>query len=150
MQTLWYQHLLNMPFAEGIVRGDAEGFAQHLWSIWSPGWDADERDAAVAAVAASFDNPDFAPVVLSGYSYTEQGYDPALAELEAALAEAPSVTVPTTIIRGAQDSLEKPAAFADDGAGFTAIEALITWPDAGHFAHRKKPDALIVVLFKPD
>ena len=150
MQTLWYQHLLNMPFAEGIVRGDAEGFAQHLWSIWSPGWDVQERNAALSSVAASFDNPDFAPVALSSYSYTGQGYDPAFAELEAALAEAPSVTVPTTIIRGAQDPLETPAAFADDGAGFTAIEASITWPDAGHFAHREKPDALIAVLFKPD
>jgi pimeloyl-ACP methyl ester carboxylesterase len=150
MQTLWYQHLLNMPFAEGIVRGDAEGFSRHLWSIWSPGWDADERDAALASVATSFDNPDFAPIVLSGYSYTGQGYDPALAELEATLAEAPTVTVPTTIIRGAHDPLETPAAFANDAARFTAIEASITWPDAGHFAHREKPEAVVEALSQPE
>lgn len=146
MQTLWYQHLLNMPFAEGILRGDAEGFAQHLWSIWSPGWDEAERDTALATVAPSFANPDFVPVVLSGYSYTGQGYDLALAELEAQLATAPRVTVPTTIIRGARDPLETPAEFADDGAKFTAIERSVTWPDAGHFAHREKSDALIELL----
>ena len=32
MQTLWYHHLLNMPFAVVILRGDAEGFARHLHS----------------------------------------------------------------------------------------------------------------------
>ena len=146
LQTLWYQHLLNMPFAEGILRGDAEGFARHLWSIWSPGWDAAARDAALASVTATFENPDFAPVVLSGYSYTGQGYDPALADLEAELAEAPPVTVPTTIIRGAQDPLETPAEFADDEARFTSVAASITLPDAGHFAHRERPEALIEVL----
>ena len=148
MQTLWYQHLLNMPFAEGIVRGDAEGFARHLWSIWSPEWDVAERDAALAAVASSFANPDFAPVVLSGYSYTGRGHDPALAELEARLAEAPPVTVPTTIIRGAQDPLETPAEFADDGARFSSIAGSITLPGAGHFAHREAPEALVDVLLR--
>ena len=146
MQALWYQHLLNMPFAEGIVRHDAAGFARHLWSIWSPGWDAAEQDAVLASITASFDNPDFAPVVLSGYSYTGQGYDPALAALEATLAEAPPVTVPTTIIRGAQDPLETPVEFADDEARFTEIEKAITWSDAGHFAHREKPGALVEML----
>ena len=150
MQTLWYQHLLNMPFAEGIVRHDAAGFARHLWAIWSPGWDAGERDAALTSVAASFDNPDFAPVVLSGYSYARQGHDPALAELEAALGAAPPVMVPTTIIRGAQDPLETPAAFAHDGVRFTAIEEAMTWSDAGHFAHREKPGALVEVLSGSD
>ena len=146
MQTLWYQHLLNMPFAEGILRGDAEGFARHLWSIWSPGWDDEARDAALAAVAPSLQGPDFAPVVLSGYSYTEQGYDPALADLEASLAQAPPVTVPTTIVRGAQDPLETPAAFVDDGAWFTDIRSSVTWDDAGHFAHREKPEAVANLL----
>ena len=148
MQTLWYQHLLNMPFAEGILRGDAEGFARHLWSIWSPGWDDAERDAALTSVIPSLGNPDFAPIVLSGYSYTAQGYDPALADLESQLASAPQVTVPTTIIRGAQDPLETPAEFANDGAKFTAIEDAITWPDAGHFAHREKPDAVADLLLR--
>ena len=146
MQTLWYQHLLNMPFAEGILRGDARGFARHLWSIWSPGWDEAEREAALDAVAPSFANPDFVPVVLSSYSYTAQRYDPDLVELEAKLAAAPQVTVPSTIIRGAQDPLETPAEFADDGAKFTAVERSVTWPDAGHFAHREKPDTLIELL----
>jgi pimeloyl-ACP methyl ester carboxylesterase len=150
MQTLWYQHLLNMPFAEGILRGDAEGLARHLWSIWSPGWDETEREATLASVVPSFTNPDLAPVVLSGYSYSGQGYDPALADLEAELARAPEVTVPTTIIRGAQDPLETPAEFVDDGARFAVIEDAITWEDAGHFAHREKPGALVGVLLRSE
>lgn len=96
----------------------------------------------------SFANPDFAPVVLSGYSYSGQGHDPALADLEAELARAPEVTVPTTIIRGAQDPLETPAELADDGARFAVIEDAITWEDAGHFAHREKPGALVGVLLR--
>lgn len=63
--------------------------------------------------------------MLSGYSYTGQGYDAALAGLETALAEAPPVTVPTTIIRGAQDPLETPAEFADDEARFMSIAASV-------------------------
>ena len=146
MQTLWYQHLLSMPFAEGILRGDPEGFARHLWSIWSPRWDETERDTALATVVPSFANPDFMPVVLSGYSYTAQGYDPDLAELELRLKAAPKINAPTTVIRGSQDPLETPAEFADDGAKFTAIKRTVTWQDAGHFAHREKPDALVELL----
>ena len=145
LQTLWYQHLFNMPFAEGILRSDAEGFARHLWTVWSPGWNDHDKDTAFASVRSSF-NADFVDVVLSGYSYSERGYVPALAGLEAELAGAPVIDVPTVIIRGARDPLETPAEFANDGAKFIAIEQSITLPDAGHFAHRQDPETLIEVL----
>jgi len=146
MQTLWYQHLLNMPFAEGILRGDTEGFSRHLWSIWSPTWDHKARSAAFDEILASLQNPDFVPVVLSGYSYSAQGYDDALTELEDALNAAPTIAVPTIIIRGAQDPLEIPEEFANDTAKFSDIIGSITLPNAGHFAHREEPERLIEVL----
>lgn len=148
MQTLWYQHLLNMPFAEGVVRDDAEGFSRYLWSIWSPGLSVDDRDQAIEAIMPSLQNPDFAPIVLSGYSYTGQGYDPALSDLEQELAAGPQITVPTVIIRGAQDPLETPAEFADDAAIFSQVVESITIPDAGHFTHREKPEVLISLLVR--
>ena len=146
MQTLWYQHLLNMPFAEGVLRGDTEGFSRHLWSIWSPGWDHGARNTAFDEILVSLQNPDFVPVVLSGYSYTAQGYDDTLRELEDALDAAPTINVPTIIIRGAQDPLETPEEFANDAATFSNIIRSITLPDAGHFAHREEPERLIEIL----
>ena len=56
------------------------------------------------------------------------------------------MTVPTIIVRGAQDPLEMPAEFANDGAKFTAIERSVTWPDAGHFAHREQPDRTVELI----
>ena len=144
LRELWYQHLLNMPFADGLLHGDADGFARYLWSQWSPGWDG--REVAFGSIAPFIANPDFVPVVLSGYSYTGAGFDPALADLEAHLAEGPTVDVPTTIVRGGRDPLETPAEFAHDGVRFAAIERSIGLPDAGHFAHRQRPDVAIEVL----
>ena len=146
LQALWYQHLLNMPFADAIVEHDREGLARHLWSIWSPGWAKDERSAALSGVLPSLANPDFGPVVLSGYSYTGRGHDERLADLERRLARAPAIGVPSVVIRGGRDPLETPEPFADDASRFTDLVRRLTLDDVGHFAHRQDPDALVELL----
>ena len=146
LQTLWYQHLLNMPFADAIVEHDREGLARHLWSIWSPGWAESERSAALSGVLPSLANPDFAAVVLSGYSYAGRGHDERLADLERRLARAPAIDVPSVVIRGGRDPLETPEPFADDASRFTDLARRLTLDDVGHFAHRQDPDALVELL----
>lgn len=65
LQALWYQFLLQSGWGEGVLRTDPRGFSRYLWAIWSPTWTPPEDD--FAAVAAGFDGPDFASVVLSAY-----------------------------------------------------------------------------------
>tara|TARA_R110002049_G_scaffold117192_3_gene270251 strand:- start:184 stop:1053 length:870 start_codon:yes stop_codon:yes gene_type:complete len=144
LQKHWFEHLLNTPYAERILEEDMERFAKYLWAIWSPGWDATEREIALAGVVKSFLTPDFVEIVLS--AYTGKRSNPRLFDVQAALSERPKVTVPTTIIRGGQDPLETPTHIAKDEVCFTSIKQKITWPKVGNFAHREKPAAVAKVL----
>lgn len=144
LQANWYELLLKTPFAERILEDDMDRFARYLWSIWSPGWCATEREIALAGVVKSFMTQDFVEIVLS--AYTGKGHDARLSDIQTTLSARPRITVPTTIIRGGQDPLEPPAYVARDEVFFTSIKQKITWPDVGHFAHREKPAAVTEVL----
>lgn len=143
-QAHWFEHLLNTSSAEKILEEDMERFARYLWAIWSPGWDATEREIALAGVVKSFVTPDFVEIVLS--AYMEKGGDPRLSDIQASLSERPKITVPTTILRGDQGPLECPADAAKDEMCFTSISQKITLAKVGHLVHREKPAAVAKVL----
>lgn len=144
IRALWYQNVLNQEMGEGILYGDVRGFTRYLWQTWSPSWEF--TDETFETTAVSFDNPDFVPVVLQAYrgSYGAAPNDPRYDEIEAQLAQRPPITVPTTVLLGAEDGvnifmpymLEQ---YNDFTGGYTAR----VYEGVGHFIHRENPQAVI-------
>jgi pimeloyl-ACP methyl ester carboxylesterase len=75
-------------------------FGKLIWQIASPRWAFD--DATFQRTAASFDNPDYARIVIHNYRFRLGVADgePKYADLETRIAERPVITVPTITLEG--------------------------------------------------
>ena len=88
-------------------------FGKLIWQLASPKWAFD--DATFQRTAASFDNPDYATIVIHNYRFrlgVAEG-EPKYADLEARIAERPVITVPAITLEG--DANGAPH-FPDDSA----------------------------------
>jgi pimeloyl-ACP methyl ester carboxylesterase len=96
----WYQYYFATERGrEGYSKYRRE-FAELIWKLASPKWAFD--DATFARTAAAFDNPDHVDIVIHNYRWRlglAQG-DSSLDQLEAKLATAPQITVPTITLEG--------------------------------------------------
>jgi pimeloyl-ACP methyl ester carboxylesterase len=104
----WYQYYFATERGrEGYTRYRRE-FAELIWKLASPKWSFD--DATFARSAASFDNPDHVDIVIHSYRWRlglAEG-DPALDALEAKLATAPQIGVPTITLEGDENGAPHP------------------------------------------
>ncbi len=118
-QVIWYQHLFQLERGRECLTQHRRALCRIPWEQWSPGWKFD--DATFERTAASFDNPDFVDVVIHCYRFCFglAAGDPALASLEARLAEKPRISVPAITLDGLKDPL-KPGGTANHSAMFTA------------------------------
>lgn len=138
----WYQYYLHTARGAAGLAADRRGFARLLWRLWSPGWAFDE--ATFEASAAAFDSPDFVDVVVHSYRH-RFGYeagDPALEEIETALALRPAIGVPSIVLHGAQDGVDPPRLEADLSR-FTALVRREIVAGAGHNLPQETPEAMI-------
>jgi pimeloyl-ACP methyl ester carboxylesterase len=138
----WYQYYFHTPRGEAGLTRDRRGIARLLWRLWSPPWDFD--DATFDRSAAAFDSPDWVPVVIQSYRH-RYGYapgDPALEPIEARLAAAPAITVPTIILHGAEDGVSPPPTTAET-ARFTALRDRTIVPGAGHNLPQETPEPFV-------
>ena len=146
---LWYQFALNLPVGEANLRNDPNGFLYAIWARWTPNWDKTLREKAFRAAWPSWQNPDFIPVTMTAYSYSARGYDPALATLEKRLADGPQVPVPTVIIQGADDPLERPEITAShDARMFVGGLVRHVIPATGHWPHRETPEEVVRIFLE--
>jgi len=96
----WYQFYFATERGRLGYEQNRSEFAKLIWRSASPKWGFD--DATFARSAASFHNPDHVGVVIHNYRWRlgladgESRYD----ELEARLASAPEITVPTITMEG--------------------------------------------------
>jgi pimeloyl-ACP methyl ester carboxylesterase len=96
----WYQFYFATPRGELGYSKHTHDFNKLIWKLASPQWKFD--DATFDRSAASFDNPDHVPIVIHNYRWRmgladgERQYD----AIEAKLATAPVVTVPTITMEG--------------------------------------------------
>jgi pimeloyl-ACP methyl ester carboxylesterase len=96
----WYQFYFATERGRLGYEQNRSEFAKLIWRSASPKWGFD--DATFARSAASFDNPDHVSVVIHNYRWRlglvdgESRYD----DLEARLASAPEITVPTITMEG--------------------------------------------------
>ncbi len=65
VQNYWYHWYMALPRGEDTVRNDRMAFTRHIWRIWNPNWTISEEE--FARTAASFENPDWADIVLHSY-----------------------------------------------------------------------------------
>ncbi|ROU04518.1 alpha/beta fold hydrolase [Lysobacter enzymogenes] len=108
----WYQFYFATERGErGYTQNRAE-FARLIWELASPQWRFD--DATFARSAAAFDNPDHVAIVIHNYRWRlglaqgEARFD----ALEAQLAKAPDIVVPTITLEGDANGAPHPPADA--------------------------------------
>jgi pimeloyl-ACP methyl ester carboxylesterase len=136
---LWYQYYFHSERGRRGLSQDRRGLCRLLWQLWSPTWRFD--DATFERSAAAFDNPDFVDVVIHSYRHRFGlvPEDPALADVDAALARQPPITVPTLTFDGADDGVRPPAPASQHGHRFTGARIHAVIPGVGHNMPQEVP-----------
>ena len=145
-RAYWYQWYFNTERGRLGLEANRREICRLLWQDWSPGWRFD--DATFERTAIAFDNPDFVPVVIHSYRHRHRNApgDPRFDGVERRLAERPPITVPTVILHGRDDGVDRPQKSEAHLAQFPAGTERRVVPDAGHFLPREQPDAVVEAL----
>jgi len=96
----WYQFYFSTERGRLGYEANRDTFAKLIWKLASPKWNFD--DATFARAAASLQNPDHVAITVHNYRWRlglAQG-EPRFDALEARLATAPVITVPTITMEG--------------------------------------------------
>jgi pimeloyl-ACP methyl ester carboxylesterase len=115
----WYQFYFATERGEAGYAANRHDFNKLIWRLASPKWNFD--DATYDRSAQAFDNPDHVAVVIHNYRWRlglakgEPQYD----ALEARLATAPAISVPTITMEGDANGAPhpEPAAYAKKFTG---------------------------------
>jgi pimeloyl-ACP methyl ester carboxylesterase len=137
----WYQFYFATERGRAGYDKYRHDFAKLIWQIASPKWQFD--DATFDRSAASFDNPDHVAVVIHNYRWRlglaegEAKYD----DLEARLAAAPDIAVPTITLEGDANGAPHPdaAAYAKKFSG--KYEHRVIEGGVGHNLPQEAPQA---------
>src|SRR5881296_4323908 len=149
-RAYWYQWYFNTERGRMGLERNRREICRLLWREWSPSWRFD--DATFDRTAASFDNPDFVPVVIHSYRvrHGNAPSDPRFDEIERRLATRPPITVSSVVLHGGNDHVTPSRLSADDMLRFPSGTVRRVVDGAGHFMPREKPgevvDALVKVL----
>lgn len=137
--SLWYQYYFHSERGQRGLAQDRRGLCRLLWQLWSPTWRFD--DATFERSAAAFDNPDFVEVVIHSYRhrYGLVPGDPAVADIEAALALQPSIAVPAITFDGTDDGVRPPALASQHARHFSGPRSHVVLPGAGHNLPQERP-----------
>jgi pimeloyl-ACP methyl ester carboxylesterase len=140
-QAWWYQFYFATERGERGYRENARTFNRLIWQTASPMWAFD--DETFERSAASFDNPDHVAIVIHNYRWRIGVADgePRYAELEARLADAPAITVPTITMEGDANGAPhpEPAAYRAKFAG--PYEHRLITGGVGHNLPQEAPQA---------
>jgi pimeloyl-ACP methyl ester carboxylesterase len=138
-RSLWYQYYFHSERGRAGLAADRRALCRLLWRTWSPTWGFD--DATFDRSAAAFDNPDFVDVVIHSYRHRFGlvAGDPALAGIEARLAQQPPITVPALTFDGADDGVRPPAPAAQHAHCFTGPREHAVVPGVGHNMPQEVP-----------
>jgi pimeloyl-ACP methyl ester carboxylesterase len=106
----WYQYYFATDRGRAGYERYRHDFAKLIWQIASPQWNFD--DATFERSATAFDNPDHVAIVIHNYRWRldlAEG-EPKYEDLEARLAQAPVITVPTITLEGDANGAPHPEA----------------------------------------
>src|SRR6188768_3435897 len=149
-QRLWYQYYFNTDRGRAGLEANRREICRYLWQAWSPGWRF--SDDTYNRTAPSFDNPDFADVVIHSYRHRIRNAagEPRFAEVEARLATRPRIQAPSITLYGADDGIVRPAMESPpaERAVFEKLVARRVVPGVGHFMPRERPEAVSSALLE--
>ncbi len=106
----WYQFYFATERGQAGYRANTRAFNRQIWQLASPRWAFD--DATFERSAVSFDNPDHVAIVIHNYRWRlgladgERAFD----AMEARLAAAPAITIPTITMEGDANGAPHPDA----------------------------------------
>ena len=108
----WYQFYFATDRGRAGYERYRRDFARLIWRSASPAWDFDE--ATFDRSAAAFDNADHVDIVIHNYRWRIGIVDgePRFDDLEARLAQAPTIGVPTITLEGDANGAPHPDAAA--------------------------------------
>lgn len=137
VHNYWYHWYMALPRGATLVKTKRRELTRYIWDIWCPHWKV--QDAEFEATAVSFDNPDWADVVLSSYRHRwghAEG-DPAYDGLEQRLAPPPTISTPTLLLHGAEDPVNLAATSENKEPFFSGRYERKLLPRVGHFPQRE-------------
>jgi pimeloyl-ACP methyl ester carboxylesterase len=142
----WYQFYFSTERGRLGYEANREAFAKLIWKLASPKWNFD--DATFARAAASLRNPDHVAITVHNYRWRlglvkgEARFD----ALEAKLAAAPVITVPTITMEGDANGAPHPdpAAYAKKFTGKYAHRTLTG--GIGHNLPQEAPKAFVQAI----
>ncbi|MBB3610237.1 alpha/beta hydrolase [Rhizobium sp. BK602] len=146
----WYQYYFATERGQAGYDKYRRDFARLIWQLASPKWNFD--DAVFDRSAASFDNPDHVGIVIDNYRWRlglskgERQYD----ELEARLAKAPVIAVPTITLEGDANGAPHldPAAYRNKFSGKYAHRTVDG--GIGHNLPQEAPEAFAQAIVDAD
>jgi pimeloyl-ACP methyl ester carboxylesterase len=146
----WYQYYFATERGRAGYDRYRREFARLIWQIASPKWNFDA--ATFDRSAAAFNNPDHVDIVIHNYRWRlglaegEPEYD----DLEARLAEAPVITVPTITLEGDANGAPHPdpASYAEKFTGKYAHRLIAG--GVGHHLPQEAPQAFTEAVVEVD
>jgi len=137
----WYMLFFQHALAEEALARDDFAMVEHLYRDWSPGWKVPR--AALQAVKETLASPGTLQAALGYYRHTMRPVfdDPAQLDTMLQTMTMP-VQVPTLYLHGADDGCIGRELTDGMEAYFPRGLHLEIVPDAGHFLHQEKPDAV--------
>jgi pimeloyl-ACP methyl ester carboxylesterase len=146
----WYQWYFNTERGRAGLEANRHDLCRLLWELWSPSWRF--TDEEYERTAASFDNPDFVPVVIHSYRHRNGNApgEPRFAATEARLAERPPITAPVITLYGADDGVAPPSREAppNEKSVLPQLMARRVVEGVGHFMPRERPGVVSMALLE--
>jgi pimeloyl-ACP methyl ester carboxylesterase len=135
----WYQYYFHSERGRAGLTQNRHALCKLLWRLWSPSWRFD--DATYDRTAASFDNPDFVPVVIHSYRhrYGLVPGDPAVEDTERRLTAQPPITVPTISLHGSDNGVSPVATSERHARHFKGPYERRLIPGVGHNLPQEAP-----------
>ncbi|MBV8585704.1 MAG: alpha/beta hydrolase [Verrucomicrobia bacterium] len=144
----WYQWYFHTERGKAGLEQNRYDICRLLWELWSPNWRFDDAD--FDRTASSFDNPDFAEIVIHSYRhrYGAAPGDPDLEPIEQRLSGRPRIDVPAIVLHGEGDTIHPPERSAGHEKFFSSYYERQVIPAAGHLFPREAPEAVVAAVRK--
>jgi pimeloyl-ACP methyl ester carboxylesterase len=146
----WYQYYFATQRGCAGYAHYRREFSRLIWHTASPEWRFD--DATFDRSAASFDNPDHVDIVIHNYRWRLGLADgnPKYDEVEARLATAPAISVPTITLEGDANGAPHPDASAYAHKFSGRYEHRIITGGIGHNLPQEAPHAFAQAILDAD
>ncbi|SEM59557.1 Pimeloyl-ACP methyl ester carboxylesterase [Luteibacter sp. UNCMF331Sha3.1] len=146
----WYQFYFATDRGLAGYKANTHAFARLIWQLASPQWKFD--DATFERSASALDNPDQVALAIHNYRWRldlAQG-EAKYAALEARLAKAPTIAVPTITMEGDANGAPHPPAEAYRGKFTGKYEYRLISGGIGHNLPQEAPQAFAQAVVDAD